>query len=157
LKIFVAVLTLALAAAALCQVDVGVNSLPENPHQSVYIDGMCTVCHGRNDEGQMEPHVFVLPIIEICLRESCHTAAKIGRSHPVGVNARRSSSVEEVPESLPLETATRCYPVQTPELLLTETVAGEEREIPYYKTYYLRVPGDPDEGFTALCNSCHPR
>jgi hypothetical protein len=173
-KVLVALLTLALAAAALCQEDLMVTSLPESPHQSLYIEGMCTVCHSSNREGAMEPHVFVLPISEICLRESCHTVEKIGRSHPVGVDARKSRVVEDVPESFPLEedmiscgschephgawlAATQCYPKQQPAVFLAENVAGETRETPYYMTYYLRVPGDPIEGFTALCNSCHPR
>lgn len=171
MKVLVAVLTIALAAVALCQEDV-VSSLPESPHQSLYIEGMCTVCHSTYG-GEIEPHVFVLPIIEICMRESCHTAEKIGRSHPVGVNARHSRSVEEVPENLPLENddmiscgschqphgewlaATKCYQEQKPMVVLAGNAGGEET--PYYKTYYLRVPGDPNEGFIGLCNSCHPR
>ena len=144
-----------------------------NPHQPLYIAGGCASCHDTY-LGETDPHVFVLPIIEICLRESCHTAEKIGRSHPVGVDARKSRVIEGVPESLPLEddliscgschephgewlAAARCYPSQQPAFFLAENVAGERRETPYYKTYYLRVPGDPIEGFTALCISCHAK
>ena len=173
MRVFIALLTLALAVAALCQEGEIVTSLPQSAHQSLSIAGGCTSCHATY-LGETDPHVFVLPIVEICLRESCHTAEKIGRSHPVGVDARKSQVIEEVPESLPLEddliscgschhphgewlAATRCYPSQQPAFFLVENVAGEKRETPYYKTYYLRVPGDPIEGFTALCNSCHSR
>ena len=51
----------------------------------------------------------------------------------------------------------RCYPKQEPKVYLLETVNGEVRGTPYYTTYFLRVPGDPLEGFVPLCNSCHPR
>ena len=174
MRVLVALLTLALAAAALCQEARKVRSLPESPHQSLYIEGMCTVCHST-DKGKLQLHAFVFPVIEICLRESCHAAEKIGRSHPVGVDARKSEVVEEVPESLPLEnddliscgschephgawlSGTQCYPKQQPTVFLVENVDGKERETPYYQTYYLRVPGDPIEGFTALCSSCHSR
>jgi hypothetical protein len=172
-RVFVALLILALAAVALCQEGSVVTSLPENPHRPLYVAGGCMSCHDTY-LGETDPHVFVLPIIEICLRETCHTAEKIGRSHPVGVDAGKSRVIEAVPESLPLEddliscgschhphgewlATTRCYPSQQPALFLAEDVAGEKRETPYYKTFYLRVPGDPIEGFTALCNSCHSR
>ena len=175
MRVFVALLTLALAVAAFCQEGALVSSLPENPHRPLYTAGGCLSCHDTY-LGEPDPHVFVLPISEICLRESCHTAENIGRSHPVGVDARKSEVVEKVPEFLPLEngtmtscgschhphaeewlSATRCYPSQEPAFFLVEIVAGEKRETPYFKTYYLRVPGDPIEGFTALCKSCHPR
>jgi hypothetical protein len=171
-RFLVAVLMLVLAAVAVCQQ--GSDSLLRDPHQSMNADGGCESCHSSY-EGELEPHVFVLPIIDTCMSESCHTAAKIGRSHPVGIDVRRSRSVEAVPENLPLEeevmiscgschqphsawlSGSRGYPNQEPELFLVETRNGEEIQIPYYKTYFLRVPGDPEEGFTALCNSCHPR
>ena len=94
MKVLVAVLTIALAAVALCQDGSVVSSLPGSPHESLYIEGMCAVCHSSDREGAMEPHAFVLPIIEICMREACHTAEKIGRSHPVGVDVSMSDVVE---------------------------------------------------------------
>ena len=173
MRVLVALLTLALAVAALCQEGAKVSSLPENPHRPLFIAGGCTGCH-ETYLGETDPHEFVLPVIEICLRESCHTVEKIGRSHPVGVDAKKSRVIEDVPACFPLEddriscgschephgewlVATRCYPSQQPVFFLVENVVGEKRETPYYKTYFLRVPGDPIEGFTALCNSCHLR
>lgn len=174
MRLLVVVLTLALAAAAICQEDIKVTSLPESPHTSFFVAGECVSCHDTY-LGEPDPHVFVLPIAEICLREGCHTAQKIGRSHPVGVDVGRSQTIEAVPESLPLEgeqkiscgschqphgewlSAARCYPQQPAKVFLVENAGGEVRETPYFSTFFLRVVGDPGEGFAALCNSCHPR
>jgi hypothetical protein len=173
-RLLVVVLTLALAAAAICQEETLMfTTLPENPHRSFHVEGECLACHDTY-AGAMDPHEFVLPVSEMCLRESCHTAAKLGRSHPVGVDVRASKSIEAVPENIPLEdnmvscgschqphgewlSVNRCYNTQEAKGFLVTTAGGEERLTPYFKTYYLRIPGDPEEGFTALCNSCHPR
>ena len=174
MRLLVVVLALAFAVAALSQVGpLMFTTLPENPHRSLYVAGECAVCHDSY-LGEIDPHEFVIPVGDTCLRESCHTAEHLGRSHPVGVEVRRSQSVAAVPEHLPLEdgmiscgschqphgewlSTGKCYPQQPPKGFLVEMIAGEERLTPYYSTYYLRVPGDPGEGFTMLCNSCHPR
>lgn len=174
MRTLVVLLTLALAAVAICQEGpLMFTSLPENPHRSMHVEGECLACHGSY-LGEVDPHVFLFPIGEMCLKESCHTSNKLGRSHPVGIDATRSPMVEQVPENIPLEddmvscgschrphgewlSTQKCYPKQEAKGFLVETVNGEERLTPYFTTYYLRVPGDPAEGFTTLCNSCHSR
>lgn len=171
MRLLLAVLTVALAAVAFCQQGGG--SIPPSPHQPMNAEGGCVTCHSMY-AGQVNPHGFLFPIIEICMNESCHTTAKIGRSHPVGIDVTKSRMIEGVPETFPLEddtiscgschnphgdwlTGTPYYPRQEPKVYLLESVGGETREVPYYTTYFLRIPGDPEEGFTVLCNSCHPR
>jgi hypothetical protein len=174
MRFLVVVMALAFAAEAICQEETLMfTTMPENPHRSLHVEGECLACHGTYLK-EVDPHEFIIPITEMCLRESCHTVGSLGRSHPVGIDARRSEAIKAVPEHIPLQdglvscgschqphgewlSISRCYKKQEAKGFLVETVGGEERLTPYFKTYYLRVPGDPDEGFTELCNSCHPR
>lgn len=173
MRFLAVVLTLAFATPALCQEIASVTTLPESPHRSLQTQGMCVTCHDLY-LGVPDPHKFVTPITGMCLRESCHSAQNIGRSHPVGIVLKSSQQIQDIPESLPLEegmiscgschephgqwlSATPCYPNQPPTVYLSEQVGGEKRETPYFTTYFLRVLGDQTQGFAALCNSCHKR
>jgi ferredoxin len=158
----------ALAAAALFAAD---PRLPENPHAPLGRSGGCPECHAYTKLGEMLPHEFVVSIPEKCW--VCHLQESLGRSHPIGVDPRSSSLKIEVPEEIPLENdCVSCGSCHTPHgewLSLRRSYRDQEAfftiiegegknkiEIPYYKTYYLRVPGDPEEGFTPLCqNTCH--
>lgn len=170
-RVLVAIAILALGVVAISQQEV--TSLPPNPHASLSVKGQCGLCHATYLD-TLEPHEFVVSISEICLQESCHTTDKLGRSHPVGVEVKRSRVVTSVPESLPLEdgriscgschqphaewlSVTPCYLAQPPVLTLVTTESGAVVEKPHYRSYYLRVAGSPDEGYLPLCISCHPR
>lgn len=161
-------LVLAAAKPAICQESVTV--LPESPHRSL---GECGFCHDLY-LGETDPHEFIVPISAICLREPCHTPQNIGRSHPVDISIKESSLIESVPANLPLDdgsiscgschqphgewlSTSPCFPRQLPKFYLAEQVGEEVRETAYYSTFFLRVVGHPTEGFTALCNSCHPK
>lgn len=173
MRLLAVLMTLALATPAICQEIASVTTLPESPHRYMTIQGECVTCHDLY-LGVPDPHKFVVPITGMCLRESCHSPQNIGRSHPVGVNLKSSLQIEAIPESLPLEdgmiscgschephgqwlSATPCYFNQPPAVYLAEMVGDENRETPYFSTYFLRVIGNQLEGFAALCNSCHKR
>ena len=164
----IAVLAAALAAAALVAQDTGP---PPNPHEPLDQADACPDCHyyWTDKEGRRElvPGEYVASIPEICW--VCHPQEKLGRSHPIGVDPTESQPVVEVPEGIPLEdgrvscgschaphgehlATTMSFPVQAPFV----TIGEGENAINYYKTYFLRIPGDPAEGFTPLCHSCHP-
>ena len=166
-------LTLAAVVVAVCQGNVRVTSLPPDPHCSLSVEGECLTCHEMYLQ-KLEPHKYVIPVDEMCLRDTCHSPDQLGRSHPRGVEVRGSTVVSSVPENLPLEdgrvscgschkphdpwlSTSRSYPTQKPELLLVSGVGGNEVETPYYRSFYLRIAGTAAEGFVPLCNSCHPR
>jgi hypothetical protein len=110
---------------------------------------------------------------------SCHDKTrKAGRTHPVDVLPEEATPEIIVPEILPLQAMNGEYWADTMtcgtchnphgDFLSTEklfakqtahtvTQVTPEEEIPYYKTYYLRITNtDPSEGFTPLCKACHP-
>jgi hypothetical protein len=164
----VAVLVAAFSAAALFAQE---TELPPNPHEPLNQEDACPSCHlyWTNKEGQKElvPGEFVASVPEMCWM--CHPQEKLGRSHPVGVDPRESDPIVEVPEGIPLENGlvscgschvphgeylarTRCFEKQQPLVVIGEG----ETAIKYFKTFYLRIPGDPAEGFNPLCQACHP-
>jgi hypothetical protein len=163
-----AVLAVALAGAGLLAQEPG---LPPNPHEPLNSAAACPGCHSywKNPLGKLEimPGEFVGSIPEKCW--VCHPQERLGRSHPIDVDPAESDPVVEVPEEIPLESGrvscgschvphgeqlstARSFPKQEPFVTLGEG----ETEIHYYKTYFLRIPGDPVQGFTPLCHSCHP-
>jgi hypothetical protein len=164
----VAVLAATLVAAGLFAQN---TQLPSNPHGPLSQADACPSCHiyWTKEDGQKElvPDEFIVSIPEMCW--VCHPQEKLGRSHPIGVDPLDSRPVVVVPEEIPLESGrvscgschvphgeylstTRIYPQQEPLVILGEG----ENEIRYYKTLFLRIPGDPEEGFTPLCRACHP-
>jgi len=125
---------------------------------------ICAVCHASY-RGLLDPHEFVVAIPEKCWK--CHSPKALGRSHPIGVNPKRSIQDIKVPEDIPLEDGkVSCGSCHNPHLeYIAKTMAfpfqdatfiqREGRlEIPWYKTYYLRKP-DPVKGFETLCTACH--
>lgn len=170
-RVLAALAVLGLATAAVSQQQLWVTALPPDPHASIYIQGQCTVCHATYLK-EVEPHEFVVSISDNCRQEECHPSGRRGRSHPLGAEYKRSKLVGPPPAGLPLENGrlscgtchqphaaglsmTPCRPDQEPSLILVQTVEGKRREVPYYKSYYLRVTGLPKDGFLPLCNSCH--
>lgn len=162
------------AAAAVCVVAVllaQVNQPPPNPHATLGQPDACPECHKYWTDGQgqseLVPGEFVVSIPEMCW--VCHPQERLGRSHPIGVDPLDSRPVIEIPEGIPLEDGcvscgschvphgeylalAKCSPDQAPFL----TVGEGEDAIRYYKTYFLRIAGDPQAGFTPLCQACHP-
>ena len=160
----------ALVAGALA-IAGSVGEFPDDPHDFMEEEGKCGDCH-TYWEGKLEPHMFSILIHEKC--RECHS--HLGRSHPININPDSSDLDLEVPEELPLAymdeigddvvscgtchnphgewlSSARAYSKQTAEFV--DTADGEE--ISYFKTYYLRIPGDPEEGFVHLCIACHSR
>jgi hypothetical protein len=155
----------ALAATSLLVVLVRTEpSLPPSPH--AFMDGpdQCTTCHAVY-RGQVDPHEFAVPMPEKCL--ACHPPDRLGRSHPIGIDPRRSAMEVSTPDDLPLEdgkvscgtchqphvarlSLDACYVDQDPDFMLE---VSPDRQIPYYRTYFLRKP--TGTGFDALCRSCH--
>lgn len=138
--------------------------VPPSPHAFMDQQNLCFSCHASYG-GQVDPHEFVIEIAGGCL--SCHNPAKLGRSHPIGVDPRRSAMTTFRPDSLPLEndkvscgschqphaaylSPTMCYQEQEPEFTLT---VSPDEETLYYKTYFLRLANPT--GFDVLCQACH--
>lgn len=154
---------LLLLALALTRVPAQVG-MPANPHQSMSAAGACPSCHA-NYSGSMDPHGFVVEIVEICA--ACHSPKDLGRSHPIGVDLRHSPGAMEVPEDLPLEegkiSCGSCHNPHMAFLSTTRAYADQQAtflqkegrvEVPWYKTFFLRK-SDPVKGFEPLCVACH--
>ena len=175
MRVPAAALTLAVVVVvvAVCRGQMEVTTLPPNPHGPISIEGECLACHGTYRK-ELDPHAYVIPVDEMCLRESCHVPDRLGRSHPRNVEVKKSNIVGKVPESVPLEdgkiscgschkphndwlSTSQCYPNQKAELLLVSVVNRKQIETPYYRSYFLRVVGTAEEGFEALCKTCHPK
>ena len=130
-----------------------------DPHAPLNEADACAGCHRESGES-VEPHEFVVSIVEAC--SGCHDLEKLARSHPVGVDPRRSRPRVDVPRQLPLEdgrlSCGSCHQPHAPWLSATRSYpdqpAAGDGEL-RYRTYYLRVPGDPEEGFAPLCKACH--
>ena len=157
----------ALAAVALFAAD---PRLPANPHEPLNRPDGCPECHAYTELGAMLPYQFVVSIPEKCW--VCHPQEKLGRSHPIGIAPSESRMQIEIPEEIPLEndcvscgschtshgewlSLAMSYRDQPPFFTIVEGEGDNKIEIPYYKTYFLRVPGDPEEGYTPLCQTCH--
>lgn len=158
-----AVLLVALAGTVLWS---GTDTL-KDPHTSMSDRRQCDLCHEVGEDGTVLPDGFKGPIIDQCY--SCHSPGKMGRSHPVNVDLRRNRRFPdmEVPAVLLVgwdwddvltcatchtvhgdwKSAARCYPGQKP-----LNMGGDPL---YYRTFYLRIPGDPKLGWAPLCNGCH--
>lgn len=139
-------------------------NLPPNPHAFLDQRSRCPTCHDLY-RGEIDPHEFVVEIPPLCIE--CHAEDQLGRSHPIGVDPRRSGLVVSTPEALPLEdgkvscgtchqphavhlSREKCWPAQTPAFIMGE---GTRDEIPYFKTYFLRLSSPV--GFDVLCRACH--
>ena len=164
----IAGLAVALAAAGLFAQE---TELPPYPHEPLGRAEGCADCHHYwiNKQGQRElvPGEFVASVPEKCW--VCHPQEALGRSHPIGVDPTQCEPVIAVPAGIPLENGlVSCGSCHVPhgEYLSTNirfpgqlpfvTLGEGENEINYYKTFFLRIPGDPAEGFTPLCHACHP-
>ena len=156
-------LGLLLVALALTQAPADPR-LPPNPHQPMNEKAACAGCHAYH-KNAIEPHSFVVPIPEKCLE--CHSAEKLGRSHPIGVDPSRSPEHMEVPEYLPLEDGmVSCGTCHNPHMAhlsrtkayLSQAVAFVQKEgraeVSWYKTLFL-WKSDPIKGFEPLCIACH--
>lgn len=137
---------------------------PPNPHLQMNATGGCAGCH-RHVEGTLQPHEFIVAIAATC--RQCHAEDQLGRTHPVGVDPKRSPTTIAVPEELPLEdglvSCGSCHNPHREHLSRTYSFRGQEAsyvqvsgrtEIPWYATLFLRKP-DPAKGFETLCVSCH--
>ncbi len=157
------VLVLLLLALALTRAPADV-APPTNPHQIFSGAEACVGCHAYFG-GTMDPHSFVVEILEICMK--CHTQTKLGLSHPVGVDPSRSPTTIDVPAELPLEDGkVSCGSCHNPHMaFLSRTRAYQDQPVTYlqqegrtqtawYKTIYLRM-SDPIKGFEPLCVACH--
>ena len=137
-----------------------------DPHEALADQGKCGMCHNAED-GEVVPDGFQGPIIDQCY--SCHPQGKLGRSHPVNVDLKRNRRFPdmEVPEVLMvgwdwsdvLSCAT-CHGEHGEWKSTVKSSPGEKPLNPggdplYYRTYYLRIPGDPEQGWAPLCDSCH--
>src|SRR3990172_7645601 len=70
-------------------------------HAFFNLPEFCACCHETGEEGQaVEPHGFTVEITETCLR--CHSASKIGASHPVDVDPAERYPDMVVPEEIPV-------------------------------------------------------
>jgi hypothetical protein len=138
---------------------------PPDPHQPMRALDVCIDCHVY-DNRTLVPHEFVVAIPEKC--EECHSKKALGRSHPIGVDPRFSPpNVVTVPEELPLEggkvSCGSCHNPHLPQLAQIKSYKDQaatfiqidgRSEIPWYKTFYLRL-SDPVTGFEPLCRACH--
>lgn len=145
--------------------------LPPSPHEPLNNPEACPECHEywTDKEGRSEllTDEFVVNVPEKCW--ACHPQEKLGRSHPIGMDPTECDPVVEVPEEIPLEnglvscgschaphgehlSTTKSFENQMPEAAYEEG----ENVIYYYKTFFLRIPSNPEEGFTPLCHACHP-
>lgn len=156
-------LVLLFIALALTWAPAG-SPLPPSPHQYMSVAGACAGCHAYY-RGNPDPHEFVVTIPEKCWE--CHSQKNLGRSHPIGVDPRRTTTSVEVPEEFPLEAGnvscgschnphmeflakTKAYPAQSVTFIQMEG----RQEISWYKTLFLRK-SDPIQGFEPLCTACH--
>jgi len=138
--------------------------LPPSPHQSMNEAAACAGCHAYYS-GALDPHEFIVAIPEKCWE--CHSQEKLGRTHPIGVDPRRSAAKVEIPGELPLEdgkvSCGSCHEPHMAFLSMTKAFPGQEvtfhqkggrAEISWYKTLFLRK-SDPVKGFEPLCLACH--
>lgn len=137
----------------------------DNPHTFLEDSGSCVNCHATTSDGQVVEDDFSDLIIDFCY--GCHPAEKLGRSHPVNVDLKRNRRFPdmEVPDELVVgwddvltcatchmihskwKDTVKCYPSQK-----AIDPGGSPR---YYKTFFLRIPGDPQGGWAKLCDACH--
>ncbi len=156
-------LGLLLVALALTQAPAD-PKLPPNPHQALNEKAACAGCHASN-RGVLTPHEFVVEIPEKCW--GCHSQKALGRSHPIGIDPRRSTEKIVVPDDLPPEAGeVSCGSCHNPHMAyLSKTRAYRDQEtlfiqkegrvdIPWYKTLFL-WKSDPVKGFEPLCTACH--
>lgn len=157
-------LVLLLVVLALTRAPAG-TPLPPDPHLPMSAQGACAGCHAYYS-GVLDPHGFVVAIPEKCWE--CHTQKSLGRSHPIGVDPSLSpAGVVEIPAEFPLENGKvscgSCHNPHLPFLSETQAYLNQQatflqtegrKEIPWYKTYYLRK-SDSIKGFEPLCTACH--
>ncbi len=158
-----AVLAIALTGTVLWS---GIDTL-KDPHAALSDSRRCGLCHEIGDDGTVAPDGFPEPIIDQCY--SCHPPEKIGRSHPVNVDLKRNRRFPDmdVPEVLMVGwgweyvlTCVTCHTVHGDWKSTIKSSPGEKPLNPggdplYYRTYYLRIPGDPKLGWAPLCDACH--
>ncbi|NOY86225.1 MAG: hypothetical protein GXP52_02845 [Deltaproteobacteria bacterium] len=138
-----------------------------DPHTALSDHRQCDLCHEVGEDGTVLPDRLKGPIIDQCY--SCHPPGKMGRSHPVNVDLRRNRMFPdmEVPEVLlvgwdwdDVLTCVTCHTVHEDWKSVTKCFPGQEPlnmggNPLYYRTYYLRISGDPKLGWAPLCDACH--
>lgn len=140
----------------------------DDPHLPMLSQENCLRCHDTDGEGQVDGEEFVDAIIGLCYE--CHPPAKIGRSHPVGVDLKRSFRFPdmEVSDELfvggqwdDLLTCATCHRVHGPWKSKVKAYSAQkpllhqDTSSPFYSTFYLRIPGNPKSGWDNLCDACH--
>lgn len=137
----------------------------DNPHVFLADEAQCSMCHVLDQEGEVSADEFGEILIDVCY--TCHPTEKLGRSHPVDVDLKRNRRFPEmeVPEKLlvgwdDVLACVTCHSIHRP-WKSTEKCYPSQRAInpggspAYYRTFYLRIPGDPQDGWAALCDACH--
>jgi len=151
---------------------------PDEVHAFMDSEKRCEGCHQAEHDGEdliLDPHIFVLPVIEIC--HNCHPPKQIGRSHPVNVDPRETLGLSNPPEALPLHWSkdqrarvVTCGTCHNPHMSRFSEKKIHSLQKPFrskknkikrkkakYLTYFLRITSDnPRDGYMALCQACHP-
>jgi len=137
----------------------------DNPHTFLSDPGTCVDCHATDSDGQIAEDDFTEPIIDYCY--GCHPADKLGRSHPVDADLKRNRRFPEmeVPDELVVGwddvlTCATCHRIHmqwkdTVKAYPSETAINPGESPQYFKTFFLRIPGDPVGGWAKLCDACH--
>jgi nitrate/TMAO reductase-like tetraheme cytochrome c subunit len=158
--------------AVLLAVALALDSGSDDPHGFMDDEARCAECHQVEKDGDdwlLDAHIFTVSVTESC--HECHPPQQIGRSHPVGADPRQALHMRDYPgELLPLHWSGHegteimtCGTCHNPHAERFSDQKLYSRQRPYagrkgeYLTYFLRIRGaTPREGFTPLCNACHP-
>ncbi|MEK6778270.1 MAG: hypothetical protein AABY80_01260 [Candidatus Deferrimicrobiota bacterium] len=135
-----------------------------NPHSLFGKADRCPKCHIHYRE-DLEPTRFLPDCNDVCM--GCHSAEKLGRSHPNQVRPRDKYWKMKVPADFHLDDDGRimcltCHKAHGPFLSTVKAFAKQRPEnarppagVPgYYRTFFLRL-SDPEKGFAVLCDGCH--
>ncbi len=137
----------------------------DNPHVFLADKNQCSICHLLDGEDGIKGDEFGEILIDVCYQ--CHLAEKLGRSHPVDVDLKRNRRFPdmEVPEELMVGwddvlACVTCHTVHGSWKSTKKSYPSQQAIDPggspaYYRTFFLRIPGDPQEGWAGLCDACH--
>lgn len=140
----------------------------DDPHLPMLNRENCLRCHDTDGEGQVNGEEFVDAIIGFC--HDCHPPDKMGRSHPVNVDLKRTFRFPDmdVPDELSvggqwddLLTCATCHRIHGPwksrvkAYSTQKPLLNQDASSHFYSTFYLRIPGDPKSGWANLCDACH--
>lgn len=135
-----------------------------NPHSHFGRADQCAKCHVYY-RAKLEPDRFLPECSDYCI--GCHSAEKLGRSHPIGVRPRDKYSKMTVPKDYRLDDDGRlmcltCHKAHGPFLSTVKSYKSQKPEsltppsgvLRYYRTYFLRM-SDPEKGHAPMCDGCH--